>query len=128
MVGIAKKLYEAEKAYQSTTEGIDLSEFMGVKSSAGNGSLSASKQELLNLLHENEDRYSLDNIKRLQSLLTSKNLAVDSRLRMYLKRYDNQVSIDFLDSIAILSVNLIKAEAPKQKPEPVMWYGYYSGE
>ena len=128
LVAIAQKLYDAESAYQATTEGIDLSEFMGVKSSAGSGSLATYKQELLNLLHENEDRYSLDNIKRLQNLLTSKNLAVDNRLRSYLKRYDNQVSIDFLDSIAILSVNLIKAEAPKQKPEPVMWYGYYPGE
>ena len=65
---------------------------------------------------------------RTMSLPVSKNLAVDNRLRSYLKRYDNQVSINFLDSIAILSVNLIKAEAPKQKPEPVMWYGYYPAE
>ena len=88
-MAIAQKLYDAESAYQATTEGIDLSEFMGVKSSAGSGSLATYKQELLNLLHENEDRYSLDNIKRLQNLLTSKNLAVDNRLRSYLKRYDN---------------------------------------
>lgn len=101
---------------------------MGVKSSIGNGSLDAAKQELLDLLHENEDRYSLDNIKRLQNLLTSKNLALDNRLRSYLKRYDNQVSLDFLDSIAILSTNLVKAEAPAHKPDPVMWHGYYPGE
>jgi hypothetical protein len=61
----------------------------------------------------------------LQSLLTSKNLALDNRLRSYLKRYDNQVSIDFLDNIAILSINLVKAEVPIEKPIPVMWYGYY---
>lgn len=127
LVSIAQKLFDAEKAYQDTTEGVDLSEFMGVKSSSGNGSLAVAKQELLNLLHENEDRYSLDNIKRLQNLLTSKNLALDNRLRSYLKRYDNQVSLDFLDSIAILSTNLIKAEAPVHKPDPIMWYGYYPG-
>lgn len=109
LVSTSQKLFDAEKAYKDTTEGVDLSEFMGVKSSIGNGSLDAAKQELLDLLHENEDRYSLDNIKRLQNLLTSKNLALDNRLRSYLKRYDNQVSLDFLDSIAILSTNLVKA-------------------
>ncbi len=127
LVASAKKIFEAERAYQATIEGIDLSEFTGVKSSAGNGSLAAAKQKLLNLLHDNQDRYSLDNIKRLQSLLTAKNLAVDNRLRSYMKRYDNQVSIDFLDSLAILSVNLVKNEVPARKPVPVMWYGYYAG-
>jgi len=46
---------------------------------------------------------------------------------MYLKRYDNQLSIDFLDSIGMLCINLIKAGAPEQKPAPVMWDGYYPG-
>lgn len=128
LTALAQKHFDSEKAYQETTEGIDLTEFMGVKSSSGNGSLAAAKQELLNLLHENEERYSLDNIKRLQNLLTTKNLAVDNRLRSYLKRYNNEISIDFLDSIAILSVNLIKAEAPKKRPEPNMWYGYHARE
>ena len=61
------------------------------------------EQQLLDLVHQNEDRYSVDNIKRLQNLLTSKNLPLDNRLRAYLKRYDNQVSIDFLDILAILA-------------------------
>ncbi len=128
LINNAKRIFDAASAFQTTIEDADLSEFMGVKSSGGNGSLSASKQELLNLLHDNQERYSIDNIKRLQNLLTSKNLALDNRLRSYLKRYDNQVSIDFLDSLAILSANLIKAEAPRQKPEPIMWYGYYSAK
>jgi hypothetical protein len=125
LVQLAFKKFEADKAYQATIEGFDLSEFMGVKSSGGSNSMAAAKQQLLDMLHENEDRYSLDNIKRLQNLLTSKNLALDNRLRSYLKRYDNNISIDILDSLAILSVNLIKAEVAIQKPEPVMWYGYY---
>lgn len=126
LTSIAKKVFEAESAYQTTMEGVDLSEFMGVKSSSGNGALRSAKQELLDLLHANEDRYSADNIKRLQNLLTAKNLALDNRLRAYLKRYDNQISIDFLDNLAILSVNLIKAEAPREVPAPVMWYGYHA--
>lgn len=126
LASIAKKVFEAESAFQTTMEGVDLSEFMGVKSNVGNGSLKSAKQQLLDLLHQNEDRYSLDNISRMQSLLTSKNLALDNRLRAYLKRYDNQVSIDFLDNLAILSVNLIKAEAPKQALNPIMWYGYHA--
>src|SRR5690606_18205194 len=56
LVSIAKKVFEAESAYQTTMEGVDLSEFMGVKSSAGNGTLTSAKQQLLDLLHANEDR------------------------------------------------------------------------
>ncbi len=126
LVAVAKKIFESEIAFQHTLEGVDLGEFMGVKSSSGNGTLTGAKQELLNLLHENQERYSVDNINRMQNLLTAKNLAVDNRLRAYLKRYNNEVSFDFLDNLAILSVNLIRAEAPKRKPDPVMWYGYYA--
>lgn len=128
LIKTAKKIFEAETAFQTTTEGIDLSEFMGVKSSSGNGSLAAAKQTLLNLLHENADRYSTDNINRMQNLLTAKNLAVDNRLRSYLKKYNNQIGIDFLDTLAVLSVNLLKEEKVYQKPKPVMWYGYHSQE
>jgi len=126
LVQRAKDLFDAEKAYQMTIEGTDLSEFMGVKSSGGNSSLNTAKQELLDLLHGNEDRYSNDNIRRLQNLLTSKNLALDNRLRSYLKRYNNQVSIDFLDNLSILSTNMIKNNTPDKKPDPLMWYGYYA--
>ncbi len=128
LIQTAKKIFEAETAFQTTIEGTDLSEFMGVKSSAGNGSLAAAKQTLLNLLHDNSDRYSTDNINRMQNLLTAKNLAVDNRLRSYLKKYNNQIDIDFLDSLAILSVNLSKAEIVRHKPKPIMWYGYHSKE
>jgi uncharacterized protein YaaR (DUF327 family) len=98
---------------------------MGVKSTTGGSSLKNAKQELLSILHENQDRYSLDNIKRLQNLLTSKNLALENRLRTYLKRYDNVVSLDFLDSLAILSINLVRDGGSEQKPDPEMWFGYY---
>lgn len=99
-------------------------EFLGVKSSGGNTTLPIAKQQLLNLLHENEDRYSPDNINRLQSLLTSKNIALDNYLKNYLKRYDNQVSLDFLDSLSY--INLRKTKTANEQPEPVMWYGYYA--
>ncbi len=125
LVATALKVFDTEKAFEETVGGIDLSEFLGVKGNGGSSSLAGAKQQLLDLLHENEERYSLDNIKRLQNLLTSKNLALDNRLRAYLKRHDNNVSIDILDSLAILSVNLIKAEVSKKKPEPIIWYGYY---
>ena len=92
-----------------TIEGIDLSEFMGVKSSAG--TTPSCQTRTIKLLNDNQDRYSIDNIKRLQSLFTSKTLLWINRFRSYLKRYDNQISIDFLDNIAILSINLVKAEA-----------------
>lgn len=125
LVATAFKLFESEKAYQSTIDGSDLSEFMGVKSTTGGSGLKNAKQELLSILHENQDRYSVDNIKRLQNLLTSKNLALENRLRTYLKRYDNVVSLDFLDSLAILSVNLVRDGVSEQKPDPEMWFGYY---
>lgn len=127
LIKTASKVFESEKAYQSTIEDSDLSEFMGVKTSTGGSGLKNAKQELLTILHENQDRYSADNIKRLQNLLTSKNLALENRLRSYLKRYDNQVSLDFLDSLAILSVNLVKDGATEKKPDPEMWFGYYAG-
>ena len=69
-----------------------------------------------------------DNINRMKSLLTSRNLAVDNRIRNYLKRYDNQVSVDLLDTLAILSANLIKNESPQESPDPVLWFGWHSEE
>jgi hypothetical protein len=44
-------------------------------------------------VHENQERYSVDNINRMQNLLTSKNLAMDNRLHAYLKRYNSEVSL-----------------------------------
>lgn len=64
----------------------------------------------------------------MQNLLIAKNLAVDNRLRSYLKKYNNQIGIDFLDTLAVLSVNLLKEVKVYQKPKPVMWYGYHSQE
>jgi hypothetical protein len=49
-------------------------------------------------------------------------------IRNYLKRYDNQVSLDLLDIPAILSANLIKNEAPQKSPDPVLWFGWHSGD
>jgi len=70
--------------------------------------------------------FQRDNINRIKSLLTSRNLAVDNRIRNYLKRYDNQVSIDLLDTLAILSANLIKNELPQESPDPALWFGWHS--
>ena len=124
IVSLAEKIYQTESAFEEITAGTDLMEFLGVKSSGGNTTLPIAKQQLLNLLHENEDRYSPDNINRLQSLLTSKNIALDNYLKNYLKRYDNQVSLDFLDSLSY--INLRKTKTANEQPEPVMWYGYYA--
>ena len=122
------KLFEAERAYQTTLEGTDLSEFMGVKSTAGGSSLKPAKEELLKLLGENADRYSIDNVNRLQKLITSRNLAFENRLRSFLKTNEQQVNIDFLDTLAIQSVHLVKDEVTLPQPDPVMWYGYYANE
>lgn len=122
----ALEIFEAEKAYQDTVEDIDLESFMGVKQAGGATSLARYKEDLLKLLQENTDRYSTDNINRIKTLLTSRNLAIDNRIRNYLKRYDNQVSLDLLDTLAILSANLIKDEAPQELPDPVLWFGWHS--
>lgn len=124
----ALEIFESERAYQDTLEGIDLESFMGVKRTGGATSLARYKEDLLKLLQENTDRYSVDNIDRIKSLLTSRNLAVENRIRNYLKRYDSQVSIDLLDTLAILSANLVKNETPQESPDPVLWFGYHSEE
>lgn len=117
---------KSEKAFQETIEDVDLESFTGVKQAGGATSLARYKEELLKLLNENTDRYSADNINRIKSLLTSRNLAVENRMRNYLKRYDNQVSVDLLDTLAILSANLIKGEAPQESPDPVLWFGWHA--
>lgn len=122
------KVFEAERAFQTTLEGTDLSEFMGVKSTAGGSNLKPAKEGLLQLLNENIERYSADNINRLQKLITSRNLAFENRLRAFLKTNEGQVSVDLLDTLAIQSVHLVKDEASEPKPEPVMWYGYYASD
>ena len=124
----AMELFEAEKAYQDTIEDVDLESFLGVKQVGGATSLARYKEDLLKLLQENSDRYSIDNINRIKNLLTSRNLAVENRIRNYLKRYDNQVSVDLLDTLAILSPNLLKNEATQDTPDPVLWFGYHSEE
>src|SRR3990172_4259857 len=122
----ALEIFESETAYQTTIEDTDLESFMGVRRTGGASSLARYKEELLKLLQDNADRYSTDNINRIKTLLTSRNLALDNRIRNYLKRYDNQISIDLLDTLAILSANLIKNETPQKPPEPVLWFGYYA--
>lgn len=126
LINKAHEIFEADKAYQTTMEDTDLESFLGVKKAGGASSLARHKEELLKLLQDNQERYSSDNIRRMQDLLTAKmNLALDNRLRSYLKRYDNQVSLDFLDSLAILSINLIKNDTKQELPEPEIWFGYY---
>jgi superfamily II DNA or RNA helicase len=122
------KVFEAERAFQTTLEGTDLSEFVGVKSTAGGSNLKPAKEGLLQLLNENVDRYSTDNINRLQKLITSRNLAFENRLRAFLKTNEGQVSVDLLDTLAIQSVHLVKDETTEPKPEPVMWFGYYAAD
>lgn len=124
----AMEIFEAERAYQTTMENVDLESFLGVKQTGGATSLAKYKEALLKLLQDNSNRYSTDNINRMRSLLTSRNLALDNRIRNYLKRYDNHVSIDLVDTLSILSANLIKNETPQQSPEPILWFGYHTKE
>ena len=65
------KVFEAERAFQTILDGTGLSEFMGVKRTGGGSSLKPAKEGLLKLLNENTERYSADNINRLQKLITS---------------------------------------------------------
>lgn len=122
------KLFEIERVSQTVLGDTDLSEFMGVKSTAGGSSLKPAKEALLKLLSENTERYSTDNINRLQKLITSRNLAFENRLRSFLKINNQQVSIDLLDTLAIQSVHLVKDEATVPQLNPIMWYGYYASD
>lgn len=122
----AEELFTSERAVQETMDGGDFGEFLGVKKSGGANPVAQGKTDLLKLLSDNAERYSDDNIRRMQALLTGRNLAVDNRLRAYLRRNDNRVSLDFLDSLAIQSVHLVKQLEPHTAPDPVLWFGYYS--
>lgn len=122
----AEELFISEKAVQQTMDGGDFGEFLGVKKGGGSNLIAQAKTDLLRLLSVYAERYSQDNIRRMQSLLTGRNLAVDNRLRGYLRRNDNRVSLDFLDSLAIQSVHLVKQLEPHTAPDPVLWFGYYA--
>lgn len=126
LIGQAKELFTSEKAVQETMDGGDFGEFLGVKKGGGANLIAQAKTDLLRLLSENAERYSQDNIRRMQNLLTGRNLAVDNRIRAYLRRNDNRVSLDFMDSLAIQSVHLVKQLEPHQPPDPVIWFGYYA--
>lgn len=124
---LAQKYFDAEKAYQTTMDFEDLTDFQGVKKSGGAVSLAKYKEELLQLLNDNQDRYSVDNINRMRLILTRQNyLPFENRLRSFLRRNDNKISIDFLDNLAIISNSLLKDNQPSEVPEPVFWYGYYN--
>lgn len=122
----AEELFISERAVQETMDGGDFGEFLGVRKGGGATPISQAKTDLLKLLSDNAERYSEDNIRRMQALLTGRNLAVDNRLRAYLRRNDNRVSLDFLDALAIQSVHLVKQLEPHTPPDPVLWFGYYA--
>ncbi|MBW6486247.1 MAG: DEAD/DEAH box helicase family protein [Syntrophobacterales bacterium] len=124
----AEELFASERSVQETMDGGDFGEFLGVRKGGGANPIVQAKTDLLRLLSENAERYSQDNIRRMQRLLTGRNLSVDNRLRAYLRRNDNRVSLDFLDSLAIQSVHLVKQLEPHNAPDPVIWFGYYSAE
>ena len=128
LVKQAEELFNSERAIQETMDGGDFGEFLGVRKGGGANPVAQAKTELLKLLADNAERYSQDNIRRMQSLLTGRNLAVDNRLRACLRRNANRVSLDFLDSLAIQSVHLVKQLEPHTPPDPVLWFGYYANE
>ena len=122
----AEELFTSERAREQIEEDGDFFEFMGVKKNTGANPLAQAKVDLLRLLTDNAERYSADNIRRMQSLLTGRNLAMDNRLRAYLRRNDNRMSIDFLDSLSLQSVHLVKEYVPQIAPDPLIWFGYYA--
>lgn len=125
----AEQFFESEKAYQLTMDFDDLSDFQGVKATGGAASLARYKEELLLLLNDNADRYSIDNINRIRLILTKRNyLPFENRLRSFLRRNDNKISIDFLDNLAIISNNLLKDNPEPEVPKPIFCYGYYNNK
>lgn len=123
---LAKKFFDAEKSFQLTMDFEDLADFQGVRKTGGAASLSSYKEELLLLLNDNQDRYSADNINRMRMLLSRQNyLPLENRLRNFVRRNNNKVTIDFIDNLAIISNHLINNDKPEVLPEPVFWYGYY---
>ncbi|MCK9282073.1 MAG: SNF2-related protein [Melioribacteraceae bacterium] len=123
---LAFKFLESEKSFQLTMDFEDLTDFQGVRRTGGISSLSSYKEELLLLLNQNLDRYSVDNINRIRILLSRPNyLPLDNRLRSFVRRNDNKISIDFLDNLAIISNYLLKDEKTEILPDPIFWYGYY---
>lgn len=124
---LAKRFFNAEKSYQLAMDFEDLSDFQGVRRTGGATSLSNYKEELLLLLNENLDRYSTDNINRMRMLLSRQNyLPLENRLRNFIRRNNDKVSIDFLDNLAIISNHLLNNDKPETLPEPIFWYGYYN--
>jgi len=126
---LAQSFFNSEKSYQDAMEAQDLSDFAGVKKTGGVSSLSSHKEELLVMLNENLDRYSNDNVNRMRTLLSRQNyLPLENRLRNFVRRNDGKVTIDFLDSLAIISNHLLLNEKPEEIPTPVFWFGYYNKE
>jgi len=125
---VAEKVFKAERAYQETLEGLDIASFKGVSSSGGITTLGKSKEQLLQLLNENKERYSNDNILRIRTVLTSTNIAFDNKLRTYIKRYNNQVSLELLDTLVYFSVDFITETQQPTLPDPELWFGYYAKE
>ncbi|MDY0082730.1 MAG: SNF2-related protein [Ignavibacteriaceae bacterium] len=126
---LSKKFFDAEKAYQLAMDFEDLTNFQGVRRTGGASSLASYKEALLSLLNENLDRYSSDNINRIRMLLSRQNyLPLDNRLRNFIRRNDQKVTIDFLDNLAIISNHLLNNDKPETLPEPLFWYGYYNNE
>ena len=126
---LSKKFFDAEKAYQLAMDFEDLTNFQGVRRTGGASSLASYKEALLSLLNENLDRYSSDNINRIRMLLSRQNyLPLDNRLRNFIRRNDQKVTIDFLDNLAIISNHLLNNDKPEILPEPLFWYGYYNNE
>ncbi len=128
LIEIAEKVFKAEQAYQETLEGMDIASFRGVSATGGVMALGKFKEQILTLLNENKERYSDDNIQRIRTVLTSTNIAFENKLRSYLKRFDNQISLDLLDTLVFFSIDFVRETQQPKLPEPELWFGYYSKE
>ncbi len=121
-------IFKAEKAFQDTLEGLDIASFKGVSTSGGVTALGKFKEQLLLLLNDNKDRYSEDNVQRIRMVLTTTNIAFENKLRSYLRKFDNQITIELLDALSFFSIDFIRESTPPTPPDPTLWFGYYGKE
>jgi len=129
LIQIVNQHYIQQNAVQLTLDGLDLAGFMGVNKSGGVSSLANEKEALLELLNENIENISSDNVNRIRKILLSKNIAVDKKLRRLLQNYNNQICFDLLDDIQMQANNILKTENEEieknQIVKPSIWFGFY---
>jgi len=121
-----QQYYKQINAYQQTID-IDLSSFAGVKKGGGASSLKKEKDLILELINENQNEFSTDNIKRLKDILLSQNLATEHIIRKMLKNNNFQINMSLIDDILFQGIYLPQSETDKDETtkKPEIWFGFY---